>query len=80
MTEKNPETCKKSICFQGIYLCRLELLPCGAVEKCALEKLEDMVNAASSFIHKRRTSQKKGACMVGDPHDGGQMPDADIKS
>ena len=72
MTEKNPETCKKSIYFHGIYLCRLELLPGGAVEKCAQEKIEDMVNAASSYIHKYRTSQKKGARMDGDPHGGGQ--------
>ena len=57
MIEKNPKTCKNSICFHGTYLCRLDLLPCGAVEKCALEKIEDMVKVASDYIHKNRKNK-----------------------
>lgn len=58
--EKNPEKCNHSINFQGICLCRLELLPCGAVEKCALEKMEDMMKAAASYIQGRRKKPEKG--------------------
>ena len=62
--EKEPKTCKKSINFDGVYLCRLELLPCAMVEKCALEKIDDMVNAASSFISARRKKPKKAVEIV----------------
>lgn len=68
MMEKNSETCKKSICFQGIYLCRLELLPCGMIEKCAMEKVDDMVKAASDYIHGRITKQNAKGRLDGELH------------
>ena len=58
--EKNPETCKNSINFDGIYICRLALLPCEAVDKCELQKLDDVLKADAEMMKskQRRKSRK----------------------
>lgn len=58
--EKKPETCKNSINFDGIYVCRLELRPCEAVGKCALQELDDMLKADIEIMKKeqRRKNRK----------------------
>ena len=61
---KNPMTCKHSINFDGAYICRLELLPCARVKKCALETLDDMAKAASECINAPR-NRRKGAAKEG---------------
>lgn len=67
--EKDPRTCKNSVCFDGIYICKLELLPCARCKKCAVAQMEDMAKAASSYIHRRKAKPKDGAQME-DENDG----------
>ena len=36
-----PETCGRSIGFDGLYVCRLSTLPCARVEKCPVAEERD---------------------------------------
>ena len=42
---KHPETCGKSIAFDGMYICKYEYAPCLKVERCP-KILRDIVFAA----------------------------------
>lgn len=57
--DRDPSTCKNSILFDDIYICRLELKPCTRVKKCALRALEDMAREADR--HMRETYPGWGA-------------------
>ena len=59
MMEKNPTTCGKSVEIGGTYICRLELLPCAAVDKCAMEKVQEMVETVSKYIHEHTKKGKE---------------------
>lgn len=59
MTEKNPTTCGKSVEMGGSYICRLELLPCEAVDKCAMVKVQEMTEAVSKHIHDHIKKKKE---------------------
>ena len=56
--EKNPKTCKNSIRFHGTCFCSLELLPCAMVEKCALQKLDDMARIAAEYLNHRKENPR----------------------
>lgn len=43
---KHPETCGKSIAFDGMYICKYELAPCCKVPQCP-KALIDIVLATS---------------------------------
>lgn len=38
MNSRDPKHCGESTNFQGVYICKLECVPCFALEKCAKEK------------------------------------------
>lgn len=48
--EKNPETCKNSVCVCGIYICTIEQIPCSRCKKCALEKIDNMRSLMAELI------------------------------
>lgn len=40
--EKNPKTCHNSIDVGGVYICKLECLPCQRIKECALSKIQKL--------------------------------------
>ena len=72
--EKNPETCKNSINFDGIYVCRLELLTCAMVKGCAIDKLDAMGKAMAEMMKIRR---KKNTANEPEEEGGEQHEDWD---
>lgn len=51
---RNPETCRNSLGFDGVYLCRLACLPCAAIEKCAKIEIEEMAKETSRIMRQRK--------------------------
>lgn len=47
---KDPKICGDSININGVYICRLECLPCSRVEGCAKSKAEALVDALIKSI------------------------------
>ena len=47
---KDPKICGDSIKIAGVYICRLECLPCSHVEGCAKSKAEALVDALVKSI------------------------------
>lgn len=42
---KDPKICGDSVNINGVYICRLECLPCSHIEGCAKSKSEALVDA-----------------------------------
>ena len=47
---KDPKICGDSININGVYICRLECLPCSHVEGCSQSKAEALVDALIKSI------------------------------
>lgn len=48
--EKKPAECKHSFRFGDIYICKLQTVPCAALNRCALYDVNKMVNAMGDLI------------------------------
>lgn len=53
---KNPKKCGKSLALVGIYICRLENIPCLMVDGCAEDRVREFVEAMSEVIKKGETN------------------------
>lgn len=49
--KKNPEECKNSVCVYGVYICKIEQIPCERTKECALNKVKRMTDAMAALIH-----------------------------
>lgn len=56
--EKNPAECKNSMRFGDIYICKIQTIPCAALNRCALDVVDDMVEATASLIKLKRQTRK----------------------
>lgn len=54
MSELNPTTCKNSIDMGGVYICRLQVLPCALHQgkKCYLQAADEAVKVMAEAITK----------------------------
>ena len=57
--DRNPETCRNSISFDGVYLCRLACLPCAALKKCALAEIDDMARETDRLMKDKCETEKR---------------------
>lgn len=57
--DRNPETCRNSVGFDGVYICRLACLPCAALKKCALAEVEDMAKETGRLMKDKRETEKR---------------------
>lgn len=48
--EKNPAGCKNSFLFGDTYICKLQTVPCNALNKCALETANTLVESMAAMI------------------------------
>lgn len=48
--EKNPAECKHSFRFGDIYVCKLQTVPCAALNRCAMDDVNKFVDAMSTLI------------------------------
>lgn len=48
--EKNPAECKHSMLFGDIYICKIQTIPCAALNRCALAVVDDIVDAMNALI------------------------------
>ena len=51
LIEKNPTECKNSVCIHGVYICKIEQIPCARTKECALNKVKRMTDAMEELIH-----------------------------
>lgn len=58
--EKNPAECKNSFRFGDIYICKIQTIPCAALNRCALDVVDDMVDATASLVKLNRQAPKEG--------------------
>ena len=50
MMEKNPAECKYSFRFGDIYICQLQTVPCAALKRCAMEEVNNFVDATVALL------------------------------
>lgn len=50
MRARNPKKCGCSVDVYGVYVCRAQVLPCGAVRKCPIYEGNDMLDALKQAI------------------------------
>lgn len=48
--EKNPAECKNSFRFGDTYICKLQTVPCGMLDKCALDMVNTFVESMAALI------------------------------
>lgn len=57
---KNPAECKNSMRFGDLYICKLQTIPCAALDRCALDVVDDLVEATASLVKLKREARKGG--------------------
>ncbi len=54
---KDPTSCNNSVCFGGIYICKLHTLPCERCNNCPMENnlIKAMEKCLSEAANKKKT-------------------------